>query len=255
MSDKTKKKIKIVDGRKVDYVSGKPVGEKNNLTSEYDADIITNIVTSAKKHGIDPYTALAIGLQETQLGRKRPEIWGKNPLHLNTVDGEGEDIDSSMKFLVEKIKYAQKLGKKNEDEVLQAWNGYGKAPLYYDEAKLEKYIDDNNIEIADLSDKEIDRLTYKFSTPTTMYGKTYTKENPLDMNKEPVYGRKVIDLRDNVIKVNPEITTLVESIYGGKPVSVNKTHFDEAKNKVGFADDADFTKWFAKSKGQIISYY
>lgn len=253
MAKSVKRRIKIVDGRKVDAVSGKPVGEKNNLTAEYDADIIEKIILSAKKHGIDPYTALSIGLQETQLGSKA--AWAENPLHLNTADGENENIDASMKFLVDKLKYAKKLGKVKEDEVLQSWNGYGKAPLYYDEAKFEKHIEDNKIELSELSDKELNKLTYQFSTPTVMYGKTYTKENPLDMNKEPVYGRKVIDLRDNIIKPHPEIKSMINSIYGGEPVVVHKTQFDEAKKKVGFKNDEDFTKWFAKSKGQIVSYY
>ena len=65
---------------------------------------------------------------------------------------------------------------KTDEEVIQAWNGYGKPnPSVYGEF---------------------------------MYGKKLSEMEP--MSKNPIYGRIVVNLRDSVIKKNPEIVKMVE---------------------------------------------
>jgi hypothetical protein len=168
------KYINIKDTRKIDVVSNKKISDKYNKSSIVNKDMLEKIVKSAIKNDIDPYTALAIGLQETGL----TEDWEENPFHIKGGDANNI-INSSMKFMKEKIDYAKRLGKTTEAEIIQAWNGYGKiSPKSEYESK--KY-----------------------------YGIDVSK-TPLDMNKNPVYGKRVIDLRDNIIMKNEELKNFIE---------------------------------------------
>ncbi len=46
-------------------------------------------------------------------------------------------------------------------------------------------------------------------TPTKYYGLDVTEKAPLDLKKNPLYGKTIQDLRDNVIKKNPRIQKLL----------------------------------------------
>lgn len=156
----------------IDVFDNRPNGTKINAKTN--ANIIKDIVKEAKLAGIDPYTALAMSMQETGLGNG----WVDNPFHLSTPKTENT-VRESMQFLKDKFIYAKRLGKKTEPEILQAWNGYGKI------------------------------------TPKSEYGGNWyygvdVSKNPIDMNKTPVYGNRIIDLRENVIKKNPQIIKMVQ---------------------------------------------
>lgn len=175
--------IKIVDSRKVDAASNTEVNDRNNMGSDSaSTEVMKDIIHSSVKHGVDPYTALAIALQETSLeGYSDNE---ENPYHvlpedLKYADAPAQTVDNATKWLKEKFDYGKKLGKKSEADIIQAFNGYGKVG--------------KNTE----------------GQQSKMYGIDVTNE-PIDMNKNPVYGKRVIDLRDNVLKQNPAIVKLVE---------------------------------------------
>ncbi len=176
--------LHIEDARETDNVTGEPVSHKTRLHSKIDYDLAKKIVDKAKKHGINPYTALAMAFQETGL----KEEYSDNPFHLlagerlNPETAEEDIIDLSMLTMQDKQKLAERLGKKSEEEVIQAWNGYGKITK-------------------DSFGREVKRA----------YGIDIS-DKPLDMSKNPVYGKRVIDIRDNILKKNPEIIKLVEDI-------------------------------------------
>jgi predicted methyltransferase len=128
---------------------------------------------------------LAIGIQETGFS---PD-YADNPLRLfNTMVKSQEDLDYvdsdpigfSLKKLSEKFAYAKKLGKKTDEDIIQSWNGYGKLKAGTEDIK------------------------------NTAYGIDISKE-PLDMNKNPVYGKRVKDIRDNILKKNPEVVEIINS--------------------------------------------
>lgn len=174
--------IKIKDTRVIDVLTGEKLNSKRKMHSVAGRSTIRNLINGSIERGIDPYTTLAIGMQETNLG-----VLG-NPLQSNTLGSKYSDedyitmnpnykmlINDSLDFLKEKLDYGKKLGKKTDEEIIQAWNGYGK-PM-------------NN-----------------FSK--SMYGIDYKTMEP--MSKNPIYGRIVVNLRDSVIKKNPEIVKMVE---------------------------------------------
>jgi len=167
MPDKT---IKLRDKRTIDTATGKLIASTSRMHASIPEEYIKYVVDSAKKHGIDPATALAINLQET--GFKQDQM--HNPFMLGNYNPQGDVIDESMKFLADKIKLAKKLGKKTDEDIIQGWNGYG-----------------------------------VIKGKGTMYGIDTNKE-PIDMKKNPVYGKRIVNLRDSVIRQNPDIMKIVE---------------------------------------------
>lgn len=178
----------IKDARKKDAASGVQISDKNRKNAKVNPSLVKNIIREAKFQGVDPYTALAIAYQESDIGEIETF---DNPFQLLDTRLEDKDlVKKGVSFLKEKINYGKKLGKKTEEEILQAYNGYGKIKPYR-------------------------RTTNGPLLDRKMYGIDVT--NGLDMSKNPVYGKRIIDLRDNVLKAHPEIVKLVDSEQGNDP--------------------------------------
>jgi hypothetical protein len=175
--------IDIKDERTIDPVTKAKIADTSRLHITADVEPLKHIIQVAKKNGIDPYTALALAHQETLF---KPQ-YGDNPLNLqsggrlNPETADSDLVDLSMKELTDKFAMAKKLGKKSEAELLQAWNGYGK-------------IGKNSF--AGVKDTN------------KVYGVDVSK-NSINMNKTPLYGQRIIDIRDNILKKNPDIVKLV----------------------------------------------
>lgn len=187
--------ISIKDSRKIDIATGRNVTDTNKLSYDASPALLKEIITKAKKNGMDPYTALAMAHQET--GYKLPKankyfpdpIKAANPFTVGAKDEFGpkhikigewmsqnpkaNSIDAFMELYKQKVAHAQKLGKKDEASIIQGWNGYGKL------AKGDKG--------------------------------NYGLNKDIDMNSNPIYGKRIIDIRDNIIKKNPDLVKLVES--------------------------------------------
>jgi hypothetical protein len=170
-------KISLKDQRATEQATGVPMSDKVRFNAEVDPQYIKQVVATARKHGNDPYTALAINLAETRFDPEKAQ----NPFMLGNYNPYGDVIDESMKFMSSKLKYGKDLGKKKEAEILQAWNGYG-----------------------------------QLKNMGNMYG-IDTNKTPIDMNTNPLYGKRIIDLRENVIKQNPELKGIVDSVLATNP--------------------------------------
>jgi hypothetical protein len=193
------KKIKIQDKRKIDMVTGKKVSDKSRFHAEVDSEYLDNLINSANKYGNDPYTAIAIHLAET--GFK--DQYKTNPLHLNPsaidIDTYEElvkdPLSGSMRYMAEKFDYAKKLGKTKEEDIIQAWNGYGSVGK-----EGEKY---------------------------------YGLNAPINMKENPVYGKRIVNLRDSVIRTNPEIVKLVDKYEkGGKLNNTPMKKIDKERYRI-----------------------
>jgi len=160
--------IKINDIRKVD--------PRKRMSHSVNSETVRDITRKSIAKNIDPNIVLAIALQESGIGNI-------NPLHNNSyqsrrLDNIGENsefgITNSIALLDKKRQYANKLGKTNEADVIQAWNGYGK----------------------------ID--------PAKHGSKMYGTDGIIDMSKTPLYGNRVIALRDSAIATTPEIQSIIK---------------------------------------------
>lgn len=168
--------VNIPDTRKIDGITGKPVGPTKLMSAVADASLLARIVREAKKQQVDPYTALAVAHQETGFKDKI------DPYHVIPDDNDWRSNDDYIQMGIRRLKngfkIANNLGKSGEAAQIQAYNGYGKVG--------------QNTE----------------GRQRMMYGIDVT-HNPIDMNKTPVYGKRIIDIRDNILKKNPEIAKIV----------------------------------------------
>ena len=199
--------LKIEDKRIKSLASGKNIRPNVDLKSgEYNKGIIENIIDASLKHDVDPYYALATGLQESGFASSDSNTghvigdWGsKIPSDVN----QEEAMVIALKI---KKDEAVKQGLQKEEDIIQHYNGRSIKGLH------------KNTESG------------YYARPNKMF---YGVPLPINTKTNPVYGRQIIDLRDNVIKQNPEIQSMInkkrESFYLDK----------ESKNKLG----TDFNKY------------
>lgn len=164
--------IDIADTRKADSITGKPVLSQNSLSQKnVPRFMLSSIIREAKRQNVDPYTALAMAHQESGYSMD-------NPFHLLGGGKTDDPVKEGIAFLKDKLDYARRLGKTDEAAQIQAFNGYGKVGSHTE------------------------------GKQKMMYGVDVSK-TPIDMNKTPLYGHRIIDIRENILKKNPEIAKLV----------------------------------------------
>lgn len=184
--------IQLNDKRKINPATGTPYKTPGSKGIKANQEDIKAIIAHAKAKGIDPRTALAIALQETNIGQLDPNYGSA----WSTFEDEGLPDDRNKyanvlaKAIKEKMAYANELRGKGilpqgEEYDLQTYNGLG-----------------------------VLKPTLKVGGVTqnaSYYGIPVTSSRPLDMKKNPAYGKIVKQLRDEVIGTNPEILKLIES--------------------------------------------
>lgn len=205
--------VNIEDTRKVNPVTGKPIDPNRELKSgKYSAKIIKDIVDAANKLEYKhPYRAIAVGLQESNLGKTDENLGhviGTIPqMDLADAGYSESEIDSIMNVnpnyasavnmisnLRNKEAEAIRKGYKTPEYQLQFYNGMGKLTPATEKAYHNK----------------TGRNTNQF------YGVDVTKQ-PLDLAKNPAYGKTVMSLIP-ILQQNPDIQKLVKNTKakGGK---------------------------------------
>ena len=178
--------VYIADKRKIRATTGKPIKPTRDLLSGYyRQDVIDSLARTAIENGVNPYRAISQGLSETNLGFTDENIghtlYGKNI-------SPYQDMMSAIK---EGNAEAAKRGKKTEEEIIQGYNRYGKL----------------------FPSTEAD---YHGFNSEAFYGVPIPKEG-LDMNKNPLYGKNILDIQENVIKKSPKVQNIVSKYQLPKP--------------------------------------
>ena len=181
------KRLSIRDPRKIMMTTGKPLRPNSDLVSgEYDSEQLGNLLTEAKRRNMsynDMMNLAAMGFQETK--------WGKSDDNIGHTKGDfGPEQDSYSSFINAyntKMKDADRLKIKDEATRLQVYNGLGKI----------------------FPSTEADYHGFKMKK---IYGVEVPKGG-IDLRKNPLYGKQVIDIRDNVLKRNPEFMRYMDSTY------------------------------------------
>lgn len=188
--------IKIFDPRKKSPTTGKHIN--NSGYFEVSKPLIKSIIEQSKARGIDPKVSLATGYQETRLGDsdgnighnlERPSQWFLDNIgRLDRNEGDNTNYDAAVLVdgIKQKFDYAHQLGKKNLIDSLQVYNGLGK--LY-----------------------PSTEYKYQKGNTSSWYGVPTTKDNPIDLKKNPLYGKTVKSLIDSVIGINPQIQELIKN--------------------------------------------
>jgi hypothetical protein len=200
-----KGKLTLEDTRKVRATTQKPINPEVDLVSgQYDKATIQHVLDASKRYNFDPYTALAVALQESKLGNIDSNLGHLKdmPTTIESKLPDAKEAKKKMKFdeyskkysadalvrmLMEKKDIVEKKGIKDEELILQAYNGLGKV----------------------YPKTESDYHGYEMAK---IYGVDLPKEG-IDMKKNPLYGKQIIDLRENVIKKNPEIMEIAKTYY------------------------------------------
>jgi hypothetical protein len=183
------KRLSIRDPRKVMMTSGKPLRPNSDLVSgDYDSEHLGNLMTEAKRRKMsynDMMNLAAMGFQETKWGQTDPNIG-----HTQDIFSDDPNPDAYENFIDAynaKMKDADRLKIKDEATRLQVYNGLGKV----------------------FPSTEADYHGFKMKK---IYGVDVPKGG-IDLRKNPLYGKQVIDIRDNVLKRNPEFMRYMDSTY------------------------------------------
>jgi len=183
--------IEIKDPRRVRKTTGKEINPNTDLVSgKYDTRLIDETLKAAKSYGLsedDAWNLAAIGLQETGWGRVDDNIG-----HIKDGVGIGDTENEFLNAYVNKMREADRLKITDPELRLQVYNGLG------------------------VIRPETEQRYHGFKMKK-IYGVPVPKEG-ISMRKNPLYGKQVIDIRDNVLKKNPEVVSYIESLYGKKNI-------------------------------------
>lgn len=150
----------------------------------YDQHMISDIIRAAKKFGEDPMTAIAMSLQETRLGKTN----GMNPMHWMNLSKEAPAFFESPD--------------PDANNRLDALN-----------ASMQRWQDNRKYgKITSRDPETLDIQSYN----GLGYIQPGLYDNPLPQNgrKDQPYGKRVVNLRDNILKPNPRIQQLLKRILG-----------------------------------------
>ena len=180
--DKYPEVFKIVDQRNIDSITGQPVSDYSKLHGSFDATFVEEVVKKALARGIDPYTALAIPHVETggtPSGSANPfAVNYENPQQLEKLIAD--PIGASLDILRQKLKLADKLGYDTYAKMVQMYNGMG-------------------------------TLTQGAVGGKKAYGIEIPDEG-IKMRENPLYGKRIEDVRNNILMQNEELVSFVESL-------------------------------------------
>ena len=178
--------LNIVDPRKKMATTNQPLRPNSDLVSgKYNSNHLDKLMQEAKRQGLskqDMMNLSAMGFQETK--------WGRSDGNIGHVIGNWKGNDSYQQFISaykEKMKEADRLGIKDPATRLQVYNGMGTIT-----PKTEK--------------------NYHGFEMQKIYGVPIPKGG-INMKKNPLYGKQVMDIRDNVLAKNPEYLQYMDSIY------------------------------------------
>lgn len=214
-----------------DERSSVPVTQRQHATPL--KDTVRNIIDESLAARVDPATALAMALQETRLGTAGG--WFYNPLHnnsgavVNTRIPVGEshplwkafielqkgderdaktkkEIDAQIMAALRNTKEAYAGQGASIKEALEHWKSVQKGqtdPLL----KIQAYNGLGKVVSGGTWRPRYGNQTY---TNPQMYGRAGAEV--IDMKKDPVYAKRVVDLRDNVIKKNAVIMSMIDEM-------------------------------------------
>lgn len=207
-----KESLKVSDNRTKSATSNKKINpNKDLLGGNYDTERINKIVQYAKLYGHNPYDLIAIDLQETKLGKtgldneaKRSLNVSKNqrkdsPGHLIMSEedmtvksksgkyGDDWEYDDFARGYGTKVNAAKKAGLTSDVDIYQTFNGRGKV-FPSTESDYHGY-----------NMKQI----YGVDIPT----------GGIDMKKNPLYGKRIKDIKENILMKSPEISDAVNNVY------------------------------------------
>jgi hypothetical protein len=184
--ESTDRNLTIKDPRKILATSQKPIRPNfDNVSGNYNSYHLDELINEAKKSGMskdDIWNLTAMAFQETK--------WGKTDENIGHVLGNFTNAENDYQNFINAYKVKQKeanrLGYTSPEMRLQMYNGMGVIK----------------------PETEEDYHGFKMKK---IYGVDVPPEG-ISMKKNPLYGKQIIDIRDNVLKNNPGFVKYMDSI-------------------------------------------
>ncbi len=201
--DPKPKRVRLVDRRKKLAATGAAIRPDKDLKGgEYDPEIIERVAKMAAKHGVDPYKAVSIALQESNLGKT-----GESLGHTGEVL-KGQEKEGTPEWYAEQLVLhmkrseatADRVGRKTFAERAQVYNGLGTITA--------NYAGRNG------------RGQGMGTKITSLYGMQLKDGQKVDLGKTNLYGKTVEDLMENVVKKSPEVTAIIDKYMPKKDTKV-----------------------------------
>lgn len=192
----------LKDDREKRLTTGKDIVPTRDLTTgKYNKPLVESIVKEGKAKGLkgdDLWNLVAIGLQETNLGKADDNIG-------HTL-GYGDRIDG-LQFIDayrDKLNLARREGVTNDTLALQYYNGLG------------------------IITPDTEKNYHGYSMDS-IYGVPIPEEG-INMKESKLYGKEIIDKRDNILKKNEYLRSLIED---RNTTSINDYVSGKSKKKNG----------------------
>ena len=201
LEDYKNRLVYIRDNRTLHPITKQPLNPNRDLySSYYDPNSIKNVFLAAQRVGVDPYEALAIAIQETKLGRykQKSDIISSNVGHV--IDPEFDDVRNTYDKLAMALQKANQTYK----------DRYKEAGITYDPTedaarRLQIY---NGLGVLTPRTES----GYHGGTVNSFYGIPVTQDSPLNMSKDPIYGKIILDLVQS-LQNQPAIQDVYKQVY------------------------------------------
>ena len=217
--------VYITDRRKVRATTGKKIRPTKDLISGYyDFNALDNFVNYAKEKGLsqeDIWNLITIDMQETGWGNRSEGTIGH-------VLGEfgGKNMDENfVEAYIHKMAEADRLGITDPIKRLQIYNGTG-IIRPGTEKKFHGY--------------EMDSI----------YGVPIPKEG-IDMKENPLYGKQIMDLKENILKKDSDVMRYMDSTFNAAPTPKRLPLYDE-KHEINAWEDADKEEFFESLNEKVL---
>lgn len=226
-------------GREIKYIPPPPMDYELQYSGDeskkypVSSDVMKQIVSTSVGMNYDPKRALAVALQESGIGRTDPNYFhvltGKTKSGKDRIPKEYQNLtmdELGIQLLKDKQKLANKLGYTTPEMELQTYNGLGRV----------------------FRDTEKDYHGFEMQK---IYGVPIPEEG-IDMEKNPLYGKRIMELEKEVINKDPYVNQLVDyyNKFYSNPDSVYYTKASELEPIEIVAPKAN--KNPSKSKKQSI---
>jgi len=174
----------INDTRKIDRATGLPITDRNKLTATTDTDLVKSIVQRARKNGLDPTESLAMAFQETSLRMPKPNKYFPDPIRASNpfTVGAKDEFPGGMGV--------GEWQDKNGGDSIDAFMALYKNKLQHarndsDASRIQSWNGYGNVK--------------------DLYG---VKGN-INMGQNPVYGKRIMDIKENIIAKDPTIQKIL----------------------------------------------
>lgn len=203
--------IKIKDNRTIRATTGKAIVPTRDLkTGYYDTDNIHAIIRQAKLNDVDPYIALGVSMAETNLGttdeylghttydtKDTPDFHEFRKDYNNYYEAmRNHKAKTMVDMIKEKAKEARSKGYTSQEHQLQFYNGK---------------------KLTATTESEYHMMTGRGATQKSWYGVPIPKEGYIDLMKNPLYGKEVLDMV-KILKDNDDIKIMVDTVLNQRGI-------------------------------------